>query len=255
MKKLFNLRFSINSVNVNKSFSYLFLVIFILLISSCSKPQTAIPVSRIDHSFKDGSKWIDFHNKFNLQAKNYTNTLDILWLGDSITEFWQREEGRKVYSQYFGKFKALNFALRGDRIEHLLWRIQNGNLDNINPKIISINIGANNWMHTTDEIIYGVRQILKELRKQKPDAQIILHGIFPQGKMPSEPVREKLKQINEDLSQIKFNSILFVDLSSEFLNEDETISGAVMPDYLHLSEIGYSIWAKELILILNKYLI
>lgn len=140
----------------------------------------------------------------------------------------------------------LNFAIRGDRIEHLLWRIMNGNLVNIEPKIIILNIGANNWMHSIVEITRGIKNVLHELNVQKPRSEIILHGIFPQGKSSNHPVRAKLFEINQSLQKTRYKNIRFLDLTNNFLNTDLTLSLEIMPDYLHLSEKGYEIWAKQL---------
>lgn len=218
----------------------------LLILNSCEKPPTSIPTSRLGQKIINDTKWFDIHKKFCKQAESYQEDLDILWLGDSITEFWQNSEGKTIYSKHFSKYKMLNFAIRGDRIEHLLWRIKHGNLVNIYPKIIILNIGANNWMHSEKEIIQGINNLLHELNSQKPKSVVILHGIFPQGELSSDPVRAKLLKVNQSLQKIRNKNIRFVDLTSNFLNADLSLSREIMPDFLHLSKKGYAIWGNQL---------
>ena len=94
---------------------------------------------RKGHVFSDGKTWNEYVEEFKKIASR-NEEIDILWLGDSITEFW-RDEGTQVYEEFFGEYKSYNFGIRGDCTQHLLWRVKNGELGNLSPKVIFVNRG------------------------------------------------------------------------------------------------------------------
>ena len=120
------------------------------------------------------------HEKFLSQAKK--GDIDLLFLGDSITQGWNNNE---VWRRHFGPRKAANFGIGGDRTEHVLWRIQNGELEGIAPKVTVLMIGTNNsGANTPEEIAQGITAIVDELRKRLPNTKILLLGVFPRGESP-----------------------------------------------------------------------
>jgi lysophospholipase L1-like esterase len=178
--------------------------------------------------------------------------VDLLFLGDSITRGWSRadEEGEDhgpVWDRYYRPRHAANFGIGGDRTQHVLWRIQNGEIDGIKPRVVVLMIGTNNVRaHTADEIAEGIEAIVKTLREKLPATRILLLGVFPRDPSPS-PRREKLAAVNARIAKLDDGKTLrYLDIGKNFMNEDGTISREIMPDFLHLSRKGYRIWADAM---------
>jgi beta-glucosidase len=186
--------------------------------------------------------WMELHQQFLKRAKQ--GAVDMLFLGDSITQGWHDNE---VWKRFYGPRKAANFGIGGDRTQHVLWRIQNGELDGIEPRVVVLMIGTNNGDNATvDEIAQGVKAIVEELRHRLPKAKVLLLGIFPRGEKPN-PLREKLDAVNAKIAGLDDGGrVSYLDIGKAFLNEDGTISGEIMPDYLHLNRKGYRIWADAM---------
>src|SRR5208337_5244157 len=107
--------------------------------------------------------------------------VDVLFLGDSITDGW-RGSGKDVWKEKFEPLKAANFGIGGDRTQHVLWRLQNGELEGIKPRAAVIMIGTNNLgANTAEEIADGIKAIVAEIQKKQPETKILLLGIFPRG--------------------------------------------------------------------------
>jgi len=198
-------------------------------------PETVVPKPR-------EGRWMDLHRNFVDRAKQ--GHVDLLFLGDSITQGWNDNE---VWKRFYGPRNAANFGIGGDRTQHVLWRIQNGELDGIEPKVVVLMIGTNNASSgTADEIAQGITAIVEELRRRLPKARILLLGIFPRGQKP-DATREKLQAVNAKIARLDDGShVKFLDIGQSFLNEDGTISREIMPDFLHLSRKGYRIWADAM---------
>jgi lysophospholipase L1-like esterase len=187
--------------------------------------------------------WMQQHEDFLKIAK--AGNVDLLFLGDSITQGWKGAQ--KTWDRFYGPRKAANFGIGGDRTEHVLWRIQNGELKGIEPKVVVLMIGTNNsGDNTPDEIAQGVSTIVEELRTRLPRTKVLLLGVFPRGETPA-PIRERLKSLNEKIAKLDDGSnVHYLDIGKAFLNEDGTISNKIMPDYLHLTPRGYRLWAEAM---------
>src|SRR5947207_538308 len=123
------------------------------------------------------ANWTKRHEGFVEIAKK--GGVDFLLLGDSITDGW-RGKGKGVYAEHFEPLKAANFGIGGDRTQHVLWRLQNGELDGIKPKLAVLMIGTNNLGGNSDEeIVDGIKAIIKELHGKSPSTKLLLLGIFP----------------------------------------------------------------------------
>jgi beta-glucosidase len=187
------------------------------------------------------------------RATNNPGPCDIAFIGDSITQGWEGS-GKNVWTNYYGNRKCLNFGVGGDRTEHVLWRFENGQLDGIKPKAAVLMIGTNNSNKNRDgseqyseaEILEGVQAIVKQIRTRVPETKLLVVGIFPRGKTFSTQ-RGKILQINQALAKLADgNMIHYVDFGSQLIEADGAISKEIMPDYLHLSEKGYTIWAEAI---------
>ena len=186
------------------------------------------------------------HRAFNERVKQ--GNVDLIFIGDSITQRWEGA-GRQVWQEHYGKRNAVNLGISGDRTQHVLWRLDNGNIDGIEPKAAVVVIGTNkprNNRNTVEETADGVTAICKKLRSDLPRTKILLLGIFPREQYPGE-LRERVIETNKRISKLAdARKIYYLDIGDDFLEADGSISKEIMPDYLHLSEKGYKIWAEAI---------
>jgi lysophospholipase L1-like esterase len=182
------------------------------------------------------------HENFLKQAKE--GNIDLLFLGDSITQGWG---GNEVWKRFYAPRNAANFGIGGDRTEHVLWRLEHGEVEGIHPKVVVLMIGTNNsGSNTAEAIANGVTAIVKSLREKLPESKILLLGVFPRGEKPGS-IRDKLAAVNEKISKLDDGKMIkYLDIGKSFLQEDGTIARDVMPDFLHLSPKGYRIWADAM---------
>jgi lysophospholipase L1-like esterase len=185
------------------------------------------------------------HEGFLEDVKKKDGKIDVVFLGDSITDGW-RGAG-KIWDAEFGKFNPLNLGIGGDRTQHVLWRIQHDELSGYKPKAFVIMIGTNNMgSNTPEEIAGGNKAILDEIKKQHPDAKVLLLAIFPRSPKATDAVRDKIKKTNELLEKMAGGNVKYKDIGAGFLTDDGTLTKEIMPDYLHLSQKGYQIWADSI---------
>lgn len=180
--------------------------------------------------------------------------IDLVFIGDSISAGW-KGTGRKVFSQYYGKRNAASFGISGDRTENMLWRLQNGELDTIAPKLIVIMAGTNNVPRdSAEQIAEGVEALVNECLKRCPTAEVLLLGAFPRSAAPDAPWRKKLSQTNKLLEPLgEKNRVTYLDIGATFLNADGTIKRSLMPDALHPNGEGYKLWAEAIEPIVARY--
>lgn len=173
--------------------------------------------------------------------------IDLIFDGDSITDAWQRG-GLEIWNQRYAKLNAFDFGISGDRTENLLWRLDNGQVDNLHPKLIVLLIGTNNvGAETPQQIADGVKAIIADCQRRCPEAVILLQAIFPHGHLPTDGPRTLIKQINAIISQYADGKrVIYIDFSDKFLQPDGTLSADIMPDFLHPSAMGYKIWADAI---------
>ena len=186
---------------------------------------------------------MDIHKSFLKRAQE--GKVDLLFLGDSITQGWNGS--KKTWDRFYGPRNAANFGIGGDRTEHVLWRIQNGELTGIEPKVVVLMIGTNNASENApDDIALGITEIVSELRSRLPRAKVLLLGVFPRDEKPGQ-TREKLKSVNDKIARLDDGAAVhYLDIGKAFLSADGTISNKIMPDYLHLSGRGYRLWADAM---------
>ena len=180
------------------------------------------------------------HESFVATAKK--GDFDILFDGDSITDGWSTT-GRAVLAKYFGDTKLANFGVSGDLAQGVLWGLQNGEGQG-KPRAIMLMIGTNNLQqYSAPEVAEGIGAIVLEMRKDFPDAKILLLGIFPRG-TPTDPYRAKVGEVNKIIARLDDqNHVFFMDLGSKFLDDKGALIG-FGGDNLHPNDKGYEIWAQ-----------
>ena len=153
-----------------------------------------------------------------------------------------------MWSEYYAPRHAANFGIGGDRTQHALWRIDNGNFDGIYPRLIVIMIGTNNSHdNTAAEIADGITAIVKRLRTRLPETKILMLAIFPRGQEPTDARRANNMAANRIFRNIADGKMIhYLDIGEVFMNPDGTISPEIMPDFLHLTPDGYKLWADAI---------
>jgi lysophospholipase L1-like esterase len=187
------------------------------------------------------------HDEFLKIAK--AGGVDLLFLGDSITDGW-RGGGKAIYDKNFGPFHPANFGIGGDRTEHVIWRIRNGELEGIQPKLVVLMIGTNNGDPVAD-VALGIKTILLDIHERCPRAKVLLLGIFPRAEKATDPARTKNDEVNKQIAKfqgmLELGRVYYLDIGAKFLTADGTLSKDIMPDLLHPNEKGYQIWADAII--------
>ena len=173
--------------------------------------------------------------------------IDLLLHGDSITDWWvQGDANKAMFDKYFGNIKTANFAVAGDTTQGVLWGLKNGEGQGFQPKAVMLMIGTNNsGTLTAPEIAEGVGAVVMEMRKDFPNAKILLLAIFPRS-TPGDPVRDKLADVNRIISKLEDKQhVFYMDIGAKFLDE----KGIFLPDTfradnLHPQAKGYDIWGS-----------
>jgi beta-glucosidase len=185
--------------------------------------------------------------------------VDLLMIGDSITHSWEKS-GKEVWDNYYASRNAVNLGYSGDRTQHVLWRLENGEIDNISPRLAVLMIGTNNSNrddYTAEQIADGIKAIVYKLRTELPDTKVLVLAIFPRGDSEQRKDKEhdatyndqwakndKAGQLASEMADGKM--IFYLDINKAFLNEEGVLTREVMPDLLHPKEKGYALWADAM---------
>ncbi|HEX8877987.1 MAG TPA: GDSL-type esterase/lipase family protein [Phycisphaerales bacterium] len=242
-------------------------VLALCLLADPATPSTqpapqAVPAANtaIGQESRPDKWWIDRHESFNARAKQGAEKgdIDLIFMGDSITQGWEGP-GKGVWTEFYAKRNAVNMGISADRTQHLLYRIAHGNLDGLAtpkaghaPKLLVLMIGTNNTAssptvrsNTAEEINEGVRAVVSAVRAKLPETHILVLAVFPRGETPNDK-RTTLEAMNKLLASVADAKTTFLDIGPTLTNPDGTISKDVMPDFLHLSEKGYRLWAEAI---------
>lgn len=191
--------------------------------------------------------WKDRHDaKVELAKKG---NVDLLFIGDSITHGFEGK-GKEMWAKYYAPRNALNIGYSADRTENVLWRLDNGEIDGISPKLAIMMIGTNNTGHRKDKpemIRDGVKAICDKLRAKLPKTKILILAIFPRSAKVTDAPRVNNDEANKLIAKLADDKdIFFLDINQKFLEADGTLTKEVMPDLLHPHEKGYQIWAEAI---------
>lgn len=210
-------------------------------------------------------RFLKRHEAFLARAKD--GPIGVLFLGDSITEGWTKAP--HIWEHYYGKLQPANFGIGGDQSQHVIWRIEHGELDGVQPKVLVLMLGTNNTGgYTAEEIAAADRKIIGMIRTKLPHTKILVLGIFPRGArknaggdIPAEAVAvaqqqmEKITAVNADLAKLDDGkTVRFLDIGATFLGQDGKIPFPIMPDQLHPSAAGYQLWAEAMQPLLTQML-
>ena len=220
-------------------------------------PRSCVPCEKIE---EDGYDWYDRHRRKLEEVK--TKRADIVFIGDSITHFWNNEDGAgnglDVWEEFYGKRTVLNLGYGFDRTQNMLWRIQNGELENQDPEMIVVNAGTNqfsitkNYNGDSSEIAFqGVKLLIETLQKYCPRALIIVMAVFP--RLPEETTQKSIDGLNALLAEYVAKQqeqncrIKFLDITKQMRHPDGTFNPDLYMDLrCHPNNAGYRIWAEAL---------
>ena len=196
-------------------------------------PVAALPLSRLDTAW-----WRKRHQEKLAELRD--RRVDLVWLGDSITQDWEKQgppdwlDFAPVWQRFYGDRNAVNLGFRGDNTAHLLWRMQNGELDGVRPKAAVVLIGANNlgrvrW--TAPQTVAGIVAVVDELHRRLPATHVLLLGILPS--VRSKYVTKTSQAVNRELvaryapggdesaGQAGLGRVTFMDLAALFLQDGQ----------------------------------
>lgn len=199
-------------------------------------------------ALQDTVWWLPRHEE-KLAEKNAMEKVDLVFLGDSITQAWEKE-GAAVWDAFYQSRNALNLGFNGDKTENVLWRLAHGEVDNIQPKLLVLLVGTNNAGHRMDkaeDTALGIKQILSVLAEKLPQTKVLLLAIFPRSAKPTQ----KLRMLNNEVNQIICSyaddeRVFFRDINHVFLDEEGRITSDVMNDFLHPNASQYQLFAEAI---------
>ncbi|XP_022227455.1 platelet-activating factor acetylhydrolase IB subunit beta homolog [Drosophila obscura] len=179
-------------------------------------------------------RWHSIHRRFISDCRE--KDPDVIFLGDCIFETLQDSE---IWNEYFAPLHCLNFSIRDDCTEHVLWRIENGALDNVNPKIVVLHVGTNNVKSSADQVAEGILANVERIRQKLNGAYIILPSLLPRGQQPNK-LRDKNAKINELVKEMTtgMDRVQTVAIDKGLVQGDGTISHHDMFDYKNLTNTG-----------------
>ncbi len=189
--------------------------------------------------------WRAQHDAFVARAAQ--GGIDVLFLGDSITAFFPTR-GAAAWNRAIAPLGVTaNFGIEGDRTQFVLWRVQHGELDGSQARVVVLMAGTNNLeAASAAEIARGLAAIVEEVRDRLPSAVVLLNAILPRG-AADDPLRAKIADVNARIARLADGDrVRWVDAGAAFLDPDGDIKPLLMPDGLHPAAPGYDVWAIAL---------
>jgi beta-glucosidase len=211
----------------------------------------------------EGQWWVDRFKSILDEKKQKPNS-DLILIGNSIfNSLSEKQHDRKdVWGKYLDKYNTINMGISGDRTENVIWRIENGMLDGINPKVAMVLIGTNNTdgnhymsINSPEELSQGIIKICDLIHEKLPNTQIILMGILPYGYNPNlrDEINKSTNGIlkNYFLSDNRESPVYYVDLRNHFVDHKGNAKHDLLYDYLHPNLKGHLLMFN----LLNTYLL
>ncbi|NLC79546.1 MAG: hypothetical protein GX748_00005, partial [Lentisphaerae bacterium] len=254
----------------------LMLIAFAALACSCfaaaiSPPSTAVatrlPDEKQEPYWAGKGFWNRRHAAKLAEIAVGPKEYDCVFVGDSITHNWEgwsdpidvvkvtrqyeigklkfpNGPGRKVWNEMKEKYRLLNLGVGGDSTQHVLWRMENGEMDGYRARCVMLMIGANNYQPAED-VVAGIKACVDKIAEKQPQAKILLSPIFPSKHEASHPRRLFENRVNAAIRLFADGKkVIWVDFNARFLEPDGTLAPEMMPDFLHPLERGYRIWQK-----------
>ncbi len=235
------------------------------------KVDASAPIAKADAAGVPNAGFIKSHESF--LARGKAGPIGLLFIGDSITAGWAPPSRAHIWESYFGKYQPANFGIGGDQTQHVIWRIENGELDGITPKVTVLMLGTNNTGaaptgHTATEIAAADKKIVELIRAKIPGTKVLLLAVFPRGarkdntgKITDSAITDAARRteiinaVNVELAKLDDGvNVRFLNINDAFLGQDGKIPFSVMPDQLHPNTAGYQLWADAMKPLLTEML-
>lgn len=184
------------------------------------------------------------------QIEKFRNqTIDLVLMGDSIMHFWEVKH-KASWQKFTAGRKVLNCGYGGDCTQHVIWRIEHGELDGYRAKVVMLMIGTNNNSHdkaNPTNVAAGVEKIVSMIRTHQPAAQIVLLPIFPRGDSATSKhavPRARNEATNKLLKDFaaKDGKLIWIDFNDKLTDESGWVPRTLMADEIHPTDAGYDIW-------------
>lgn len=205
------------------------------------------PVMRTDeHFIQKHASILELGNK---------EAVQVIFLGDSLTRRW--EDNLPLWSAHFAEYRPANLGVGADCIENLLWRLENGELDNFGPKLILLLIGTNNLAKDSEEVIIeGILETARTIQRKCPKAKLVVFGLLPREKDENgNDCMMRIEKINRALcTRSKRNNYQYEYFGDKLLGNNGMIDKTIMPDGIHLNKAGYELAGPLIQKIIRKYL-
>lgn len=198
-----------------------------------------------EYSWMSVATWDRMHAEDVLVAEH--DQVDVLFVGDSITAGWDWQ----IWEKNFKPLNAANFGIGGDGTANLLWRLQHGTIGKLQPKLIVLLIGVNNfglYNETPKQAAAGVTAVVKQLQLAWPHSKILLNAVLPFEEKADSPKRAMVTKLNSIIAKLGDDKyIFFKNYGAALLQKDGSISPEIMADFLHPTPKGYQIWADAML--------
>ncbi|KAJ6636464.1 Platelet-activating factor acetylhydrolase IB subunit alpha2 [Pseudolycoriella hygida] len=198
-----------------------------------------------------GEDWLRTHEGFVSNSRVNGSNIAVLFYGDSITRRWQTD-GLPVYNEFYVPLGTADYGVGGDSTQHVLWRIMNGEVDNIRPRVCVLKIGTNNIGSFNEfEIARGISAIIVQLTARLPTTRILLVGVLPRNNATMTEVTENINRYVSIFDN--GDSIRFLNMVDHFYTGNGSFSQELyLDDLLHLSPAGYVKWHEVMWPLFNE---
>lgn len=212
-----------------------------------------------------GTSWLDTHAKLVAYVQANAGPVDVLLVGDSITQQWGGPLDKGVLNaawlRHFPEAKTVNIGIGGDKTQNVLWRLDHGAVAGLEPRAIVLMIGNNNMFFTPETGVaaaaLGVKTCVAKLLETFPDANVVVAKILP-CHAPKNRFYEDILRTNAEIDALALEAdpkVRLLDMTQDFLNADGTLKQSLFkPDHIHLSPEGYAVYALRLAPLLQAIL-
>lgn len=209
-----------------------------------------------------GRSYLNMHESLVKKVQANQGPCDVLLVGDSITIQWESDlKKNNNWAAQFPQYKGVNIGIGGDKTQNILWRLDHGGVDGLEPRCILLMIGNNNMFFTGETGIeaaaLGIKACVDRLREQFPKTPLILVKILP-CHAPGNKFYEDIKLTNTALDALKLDTdplVQILDIGNDFLNADGTIKAELFADdRIHPNKAGYAVYATKLRPVLERIL-
>jgi len=215
--------------------------------AATKRDRTDEPAPRkVDYDWLTVAEAMEMHRA--MLADPARKDAKVVFLGDSITRGWTTK-APEVWKTQFGDLKPLNLGLPGDQTQNILWRLEHGALEELEPEVVVLLAGVNNLLlgeHTAEETATGIEAVVRRVHEQTPSAKVLLLGVLP-AFAPESDVRRSIQRTNAILAQkAEGMEAEYLDIGKNLVGKDNAVSQEIMPDSLHPEAAGYEVIARAI---------